>query len=75
MHCEEEFAIRSCAYAPLAGRDRSHGVYSSGDGNFHVLAADDGGFIVADNIPSFGIAELIAESLNLAARVAGKDDA
>jgi hypothetical protein len=34
-----------------------------------------GGFIIADNIPSFGMAELIAESLNLVARVAGNDDA
>jgi hypothetical protein len=61
-------------YAPLADRDRSYQVYGNGDGNFHILAVDDGGgFIVADDIPSFEIAELIAESLNLAARVAGYD--
>jgi hypothetical protein len=63
-------------YKPLADRARSYGVYSSGNGNFRVLAVDDGGgFIIADNIPSFGMAELIAESLNLVARVAGNDDA
>jgi len=60
-------------YKPLADRARSYEVYSSGNGNFHILATDDaGGFIIADNIPSFGMAELIAELLNLAAGVATK---
>jgi hypothetical protein len=60
-------------YKPLGDRDRSYGVYSSENGNFHILAVDDGGgFIVADQIPSFEIAELVAELLNVAARVATK---
>lgn len=63
-------------YASLADRARSYGVYSSANGNFHILAVDDGGgFMIADEIPSFEIAELIAESLNLVARVAGNDNA
>jgi hypothetical protein len=63
-------------YKPLADRRRYFGVYSSANGNFHVLAIDDnGGFIIADDIPSFQIGELIAETLNLAARVAGHDNA
>ena len=58
-------------YAPLADRERSYHVYGNGNGNFHVLAVDDGGgFVVANGIPSFKIAELIAESLNVVARMA-----
>jgi hypothetical protein len=63
-------------YKPLADRKRSSGVYDNGDGNFHILAIDfNGGFIVADDIPSFGMAELIAELLNLTAAVATRGDA
>jgi hypothetical protein len=57
-------------YKPLADCKRSYGVYSN-DGNFQIRAiSDDDVFIVADNIPFFMVAELIAELLNVAAGVA-----
>ena len=61
-------------YQPLADRKQSYGIYDNGDGNFHILAVDDGGgFIVANDIPCFHIAELITELLNVAAGVATKE--
>jgi hypothetical protein len=40
--------------------------------SFHILAVDDaGGFIVADEIPDAGWAQLIADTLNLMAACAG----
>jgi hypothetical protein len=58
-------------YSPLADRKRSYGVYSNGKGNFLIRAiSDDDVFVIADNIPFFMVAELIAELLNLAAGVA-----
>jgi hypothetical protein len=58
-------------YKPLAECKRSYGAYSSGKGNFQIRAiSDDDVFVVADNIPFFMVAELIAELLNVAAGVA-----
>ena len=57
-------------YKPLADCKRSYGVYSN-KGNFQIRAvSDDDVFVVADNIPFFMVAELIAELLNVAAGVA-----
>jgi hypothetical protein len=62
-------------YKPLADCKRSYGVYSN-KGNFQIRAiSDDDVFIVADNIPFFMVAELIAELLNMSAGVAGNNNA
>jgi hypothetical protein len=59
-------------YKPLADRKRAYGVYPKGNGNFQIRAVgDDDVFVVADNIPSSMVAELIVELLNVVAGVAG----
>ena len=62
-------------YKPLADCKRSYGVYSK-NGNFQIRAiGDDDVFVIADNIPFFMVAELIAELLNVAAGVTGNNNA
>jgi len=63
-------------YKPLADCKLTYGVYSNGNGNFQIRAVgDDDVFVVADAIPFFQVAELIAELLNVAGGVAGNDNA
>jgi hypothetical protein len=59
----------------LGGRKRSFHVYGEHP-LFHILCLDEnGGFIVCDQIPDAGWAQLIADSLNLMAACAGCLDA
>ena len=63
-------------YWPLADHHYSYGAYSDQKGNFEIRAiGDDDVFTIAENIPCYGIAELIAELLNLAAGIATKRSA
>jgi hypothetical protein len=60
-------------YKPLADDRYTYGAYSDQKGNFEIRAVGDHDvFTVAAHIPSYGIAELIAELLNVAAGVATK---